>query len=360
MIPIAKPLIGDEEKKAVQDVLDSGIIACGPKVKEFEEKFAEYCGTDYAIAVSSGTTALHAALLAQGVGPGDEVITTPFTFIASANSILFCNAKPVFADIGNDYNIDPESIKEKITDKTKAILPVHLYGLTCDMKALTDIADDHGLKIVEDACQAHGSEFQGKRAGSFTIGCFSFYPTKNMTSSEGGMITTSDKDLYDSCMLLRSHGMPKRYHHEILGFNYRLTDIAAAIGCEQLKKLEGYNAARIRNAHLLTEGLKDIDGIITPVEYGDRRHVFHQYTIRIDGFSLSRDELISALTEKGVGNMIYYPIPVHKQKLYTGLGYDDSLPVTDEYSEQVLSLPVHPSVTPEDVQYIIETFKGLA
>jgi perosamine synthetase len=360
MINIAKPLIGDEEKKAVQAVMDSGIIAQGPRVKEFEERFAEYVGAKYAVAVSSGTTALHIALLANGVKAGDEVITTSFTFIASANAILYCGAKPVFADIGEDCNLDPKKIEQKITKKTKAILPVHLYGQPADMKPIMDLAKKHNLAVIEDACQAHGAEYQGKRVGSFSTGCFSFYPTKNMTTSEGGMVTTNDKDVYDRCNLLRAHGMPVRYHHDMLGYNYRLTDIAAAIGLEQLKKLEGFNGKRIRNAGLLTKGLSDVKGVIPPKEYPGRRHVFHQYTVRLSGFKHSRDETIKLLAERGVGSMIYYPIPVHKQKLYLDMGYKVSLPVCEKYSEEVLSIPVHPSVSEEDIKTIIAAFRELS
>lgn len=359
MIPIAKPLIGDEEKKAVQDVMDSGIIAQGPRVKEFEEKFAEFTGAEHAVAVTSGTTALHIALLAHGIGPGDEVITPAFTFIASSNSVLFCNAKPVFADIAEDYNISVDDINEKITDKTKAILPVHLYGLCADMNGIMELAADHGLAVVEDACQAHGAEFDGKKAGSFSTGCFSFYPTKNMTTSEGGMVTCQSKEIYDKLLLLRAHGMPRRYHHDILGYNYRMTDIAAAIGLEQLKKVDGFNDLRRRNAALLTEGLSQVEGIQTPIEQENRKHVYHQYTIRVDEFKLGRQELIDHLTGKEVGSMIYYPIPAHKQKLYADLGITADLPVTDEYSGQVLSLPVHPSVSEQDCATIVSAFTDL-
>ncbi len=360
MINIAKPLIGKEEKEAVMQVLDSGVIAQGPRVKEFEEKFAAYAGAKYGVAVSSGTTALHIALLANGVGPGDEVVTTPFTFIASANAVLYSGARPVFADVGEDFNLDPSKIEEKITPKTKAILPVHLYGQPADMKPIMEVAEKKGLRVVEDACQAHGAEYGGRRVGSFATGCFSFYPTKNMTTSEGGMVTTNDQAVYDKCNLLRAHGMPVRYHHEMLGYNYRLTDIAAAIGIEQLRKLEGYNEARIRNARLLTKGLSGVKGVVTPKEYPLRRHVYHQYTIRLDGFRLSRDETIAALKERGVGSMIYYPIPVHKQKLYLDMGYEGKYPLTEKYSDEVLSLPVHPSVTEADVETIVKAFREIA
>ncbi|MBM4431649.1 MAG: DegT/DnrJ/EryC1/StrS family aminotransferase, partial [Chloroflexi bacterium] len=249
MIPIARPVIGEEEKQAVLAVLESGMLAQGQQVRAFEEAFAEYCGVKYAVATSSGTTALHTALLAHGVGPGDEVITTPFTFIASANSILFTGARPVFVDIEEDsYNINPTLIEEKITSRTKAILPVHLYGNPCDLEAIMTIADRHGLIVIEDACQAHGASVHGKKVGSFSTGCFSFYPTKNITTAEGGMITTDDDAVAERARLIRQHGMRKRYYHEVLGYNFRLTDIQAAIGLAQLGKLPEWTAKRIANA----------------------------------------------------------------------------------------------------------------
>ena len=301
MIPIASPDIGEDEKNAVLKVLDSGIIAEGPKVREFEERFAAYIGMKHAVAVSSGTAALHIALLAHGVGPGDEVVTSPFTFIASANSVLYTGARPVFCDIdGDTFNIDADLLAEKITEKTKAIMPVHLYGQPADMKTIMDLAEDRGLIVVEDACQAHGAEYNGKKVGSFGTGCFSFYPTKNMTSSEGGMITTDDLEVDRLSRIIRQHGMARRYYHEMLGFNLRLTDIAAAIGVEQLRKLPAYNEARIRNAEYLTGHIKN-KAFKTPSVAGGCRHVFHQYTVR----HLERERVIKALTENGIGYGIY-------------------------------------------------------
>src|SRR3989304_8088785 len=238
MIHIASPLIGEEEKKAVEEVRSSGMLAQGPKVRELEEAFSRYIGSGHAIAANNGTTALHAALLACGIKRGDEVITTPFSFIATANTILYCGAKPVFADISEKtFNIDPEKIKDKITKKTKALLIVHLYGLPCEMKGILEICEEHNLRLIEDACQAHGAEYKGKKVGSFgDAACFSFYPTKNMTTGEGGMIKTNDMEVAEKAMLLREHGSKVRYHHEILGYNYRMTAIASAIGIEQLKR----------------------------------------------------------------------------------------------------------------------------
>ncbi len=239
MIPIAKPLLGKEEIDAVSEVLSSGMIAQGPKVEEFELAFADYTGCEYAAAVNSGTAALHIALLAHGIGKGDEVITSPFSFIATANSILYTGAKPVFADIEPaTYNIDSERIQEKITSKTRAIMPVHLYGHPADMKAIMEIADDNKLILIEDACQSHGAECFGRRVGSFGTGAFSFYPTKNMTTSEGGMLTTDEKEIAEKAKIIRAHGSKVRYLHEMLGFNLRMTDIAAAIGLVQLGKLD--------------------------------------------------------------------------------------------------------------------------
>ena len=242
-INIASPKIGKEEIKAVTEVLKSGMLAQGPKVSEFEEKFARFIGVKYAIATSSGTTALEIALRAAGIGPDDEVITSPFTFIASANSILYTGARPVFADIVEQtFNLDPEKIEAKITKKTKAIMPVHLYGNACAMTKIMVIAKKRKLAIIEDACQAHGAEWGGKKVGSFGLaGAFSLYPTKNMTTGEGGMITTNSKEIYDKANLLRAHGSKIKYYHDILGYNYRMTDIEAAIGIEQQKKLNKFN-----------------------------------------------------------------------------------------------------------------------
>jgi len=349
MIPIARPLIGQEEKQAVLEVLESGMLTQGPRVQAFEAAFAEYCGVRHAVATSSGTTALHTALLAHGIGSGDEVITTPFTFIASANSILFTGAKPVFVDIEKDsFNINPLLIEEKITPHTKAIMPVHLFGLPADMDPIMEIAERHGLVVIEDACQAHGVEYRGKRVGSFGTGCFSFYPTKNITTAEGGMITTNDDKIAEKCRVIRQHGMHRRYYHDELGFNFRMTDVHAAIGLAQLQKLERFNQIRIANARYLSEHLQ---GVITPVVPEGRRHVFHQYTIRVsDG---RRDAVLDGLRERGIGAEVYYPLPVHWQKFYKDMGYDVSLPEAEQACQEVLSLPVHPGLSQEDLKTIV-------
>jgi len=357
MIPIAKPIIGEDEISAVVAVLRSGIIAQGKKVEEFEGAFAGFIGTKYAIAVNSGTAALHIALLAHGIGEGDEVITSPFTFVATANSILFTGARPIFADIEEDsFNIAPDNIDDKITPRTKAIIPVHLYGQPCNMKKIMGIADEHKLAVIEDACQAHGAEYEGKKVGSFGTGCFSFYPTKNMATGEGGMITTNDEDIAQKARMIRNHGQRQRYLHEILGYNYRMTDIAAAIGLCQLMKLEEFSSKRIENAKFLTRELSGIRGLIPPSIKSNTRHVFHQYTVRItQDFGMPRDELRQKLMDKGVGTEIYYPLPIHKQPLYQNLGYNDHFPNSEKAATEVLSLPVHPSLMREDLSYIAES-----
>jgi perosamine synthetase len=350
VINIAKPLLGDEEKQAVLEVIDSGMLAQGPRVKAFEQGFAEMCGVKHAIATTSGTTALHVALLAAGVGPGDEVITSPFTFIASANSILYTGARPLFVDIDPaTFNIDAKLIEAAITPHTKAILPIHLFGLSCDMQPIMAIAETHGLQVIEDACQSHGACYMGKRVGSFGIGTFSFYPTKNMTCAEGGMITCDDDLIDEHCRVIRQHGMHRRYYHDELGFNFRMTDIQAAIGLEQLKKLAARNEQRRKNAGYLN---KNLHGVTTPAVREGYMHVFHQYTVRVPGGK--RDALRAYLQEHGVGSEVYYPLPVHKQKFYAEeLGYQQAFPESERAAQEVLSLPVHPGLTQQDLETIV-------
>ncbi len=350
MINMAKPQIGEEEKQAVIEVLDSGIIAQGPRVKAFEEAFASMCGVKHAAATSSGTTALQVALLANGVGEGDEVITSAFTFIASANSILYVGARPVFVDIDPaTFNLNPALIEKAITKKTKAILPVHLYGLMCDMDPIMDIAAEHGLAVIEDACQSHGADYHGRKAGSFGTGTFSLYATKNITTGEGGMVTSNDEVLDEKCRVLRQHGMRKRYYHDELGYNFRMTDIQAALGLAQLKKIDQFNAKRRANAKFLSDNLK---GVVVPCVPEGQSHVFHQYTIRVP--AARRDALRAHLQERGVASEVFYPIPIHKQSFYvTDLGYKDVLPETEKAALEVLSLPVHAGLTPSDVETIV-------
>jgi len=356
MIPIARPLIDEDEKEAVLEVLDSGHIAQGPKVREFEERFAELCGVKYAIATTSGTSALHVALLAHEIGPGDEVITSPFSFIASANCALFVSARPVFADIEAEFfTIDPDEISKRVTSKTKAILPIHLYGQPCDMNAINQIAQKHDLLILEDACQAHGATYQGLPVGSFGTACFSFYPTKNITTIEGGMITTDDAEIAERARLIRDHGSPQRYEHIVLGYNLRMNDVQAAIGLVQLPKLQEWNSKRQANAAYLTAELSKIEGIMPPKIREGSQHVFHQYTIRIN----DRDKAAQKLREKGIGVGVHYPSPIHKQPLYQELGYHDSLPLSEIASKEVLSLPVHPSLTKADLDQIVEAISTI-
>jgi len=354
MIQISTPLLGAEEKEAVLAVIDSRHLAQGAQVAAFEKAFADVCGVKYAVATSSGTTALQTAILAHGIGPGDEVITTPFTFIASANSIVFAGAKPVFVDIDErTYNIDPGQIEAAITPRTKAILPVHLFGNPCDMEAILDIAARRGLVVIEDACQAHGASIKGQMVGGFGTGCFSFYPTKNITTAEGGIVTTNDDALADRARLIRNHGQRERYYHESLGYNFRMTEIQGAIGLVQIGKLEQFVEARRANAAYLNQHLQ---GVVKPYEAAGYRHSYHQYTVRVPK---ERDRLVAHLREKGIGTGIYYPVPVHKQAVYQQLGYRDSLPVTEKACGEVLSLPVHPALSQEDLEHIAEGVNSL-
>ncbi|MBQ3473596.1 MAG: DegT/DnrJ/EryC1/StrS family aminotransferase [Methanobrevibacter sp.] len=359
-VSIASPVIEEEEINAVIDVMKSGMIAQGPKVIEFEEDFAKFVGAKYGIATNSGTSALHVALLAAGIGEGDEVITSPFTFAATGNSILYTGARPVFVDIDPEtFTIDPSKIEEAITDKTKAIMPVQLYGQSADMDAIMKIAKENDLIVIEDAAQAHGAEYKGEKVGNLgDMACFSFYPTKNMTTSEGGMITTNNEEFAENAKVYRAHGSATKYHHDVLGYNFRMTDIGAAIGIEQLKKLESFNNKRIENAKYLNEGLADCDLVETPVVKDGYKHVYHQYTIKVkDG---KRDELSDYLIENGIGNGIYYPIPLYNQVLYTNMGYNQSLAVTDEIVKDVLSLPIHAKLTKFDLDLIIKTIKDFS
>jgi dTDP-4-amino-4,6-dideoxygalactose transaminase len=350
MINIAKPQMGPEEKQAVLEVLDSGIIAQGPRVKAFEEAFAAMCGVKHAIATSSGTTALHVSLLAHKIGPGDEVITSPFTFIASANSVIYTGARPVFVDIDpTTFNMNPDLVEAAITPHTRAILPVHLFGLSCDMDPIMAIARKYDLVVIEDACQSHGATYKGRRVGSFGTGTFSFYPTKNITSAEGGMITTDDDQVAEECRVIRQHGMRRRYYHDELGFNFRMTDVHAAIGLAQLKKLEYFNRTRQENARFLSTNLT---GVVVPQVPQGREHVYHQYTIRVPNGR--RDALRTYLQEHGVGSEVYYPVPVHQQTYYRQeLGYQVSLPESERAAAEVLSLPVHPALSHADLETIV-------
>ena len=355
MIPIARPQMGEEEKERVWQALDSGSLAQGPRVREFEEAFAAYIGVEHAVATSSGTTALHLALLGYGIGAEDEVITVSFTFIASANSILYTGARPVLVDIDErDFCIDPARIEAAITPRTKAIMPVSLYGQPADMTAIAEIAERHGLAVIEDACQAHGASIGDRRSGTWGAGTFSFYPTKNMTTGEGGAMTTDDAELAARVRLLREHGMNVRYHHDIVGYNFRMTDIAASIGLAQLQKLPANNE---RRRQIAARYDAELEGVAVPRSRPGVTHVYHQYTIRVR----ERDAFADALRERGVGSGIYYPIPVHRQKPFVAMGYGDAdLPVTDRLTGEVLSIPVHPSLTDDEVSAVIEAVNATA
>ena len=349
IIPIAKPMIEEKEIKAVEEVLISGILIQGPKVREFEEEFAEYVGVEYAVATNSGTSALHTVLASQGIRKGDEVITTTFSFISTASCILMQGAKPVFCDIyQKTYNINPDEIEKRITDRTKAVIAVHLYGQPCDMKRVMEICADHDLALIEDACQAHGAEYEGKKVGSFGMGCFSFYPTKNMTTGEGGMITTNNDKVAKTVRMIRDHGQKERYLHAMLGYNYRMTDIAAAIGLAQLKRLDCFNEQRISNA-MYYNGKLDNESIQKPFIAENVKHVFHQYTIRVK----ERDRFIAYLKANGVGYGIYYQIPIHKQLIFSK--YNKlTLPEAERACEEVVSIPVLPALSKEELEYVAE------
>ena len=359
MIPIAKPLIGEEEQRAVSEVLGSGMIASGPRVKEFEKQFAEFVGTKYAVATTSGTTALHLALLCLGIKEGDEVIVPSFSFIATANTVLFCNAKPVFCDVNpKTFNIDVEKIESLITEKTKAIMPVHLFGQPTDMQPLLEIAERHGLHVISDAAQAHGAKYDGKMVGSFgDAECFSFYPTKNMTTGEGGMITTNNEEFAKKADSIRNHGREKTqwgYEHGQVGYNYRMTDIAAAIGIEQLKKLPRFNERRIENARDLNDKLTGIEGIEIPYVLPNVEHVYHQYTIKCE----NREDMIQKLKNNDIGFGIYYPKPLHKYPHLEQYRHND-LVNSEMLASKVISLPVHPAVSHQDFEKISEVFQQL-
>jgi perosamine synthetase len=364
LIGIASPEIGPEEIAAVNNVLKSGMLAQGPKVAELEEAFATYCGTKYAAAVNSGTAALHAALYAAGVREGDEVITTPFSFIATINPILFLGAKPILVDIDPvTFNIDVSKIEQVITEKTKVIMPVHLYGQPCNMDEIEAIAKKHKLLIIEDACQAIGASYANKKAGNLgDLGCFSLYATKNIMSGEGGMITTNDETLIQTIKQFRQHGMISSYEYADIGYNYRLTDLQAAIATEQLKKTDMFNEARRRNAEIFDKGLRGIKGITLPKVADKRTHAYHQYTMRIStGFVLERESLMAKLKEHEVGSGIYYHKPLHTYPHIQKLGYKaGDFPEAEKAAAEVLSLPVHPKVTQSDAARIAALIRELA
>jgi len=363
-IPIAKPVLGGEELEAVRKVFESGMLVQGEKVRLFEEEFSKYVNVKDAVAVANGTMALDAALKALKIGLGDEVITSAFSFIASSNCVLYQGAKPVFADIDRrSFNIDASDVAEKITARTRAIIPVHLFGQPSEMDALKDLAEDHKIALVEDAAQAHGAEYKGKKVGGLgDVGCFSFYATKNMSTGEGGMITTNNSEFAKRTRLIRDHGQTEKYRHVVIGYNYRMTEMCAAVGLVQLKKLYGFIKRRGENAELLTRGIRKITGLTPPYVKNDVRHVFYQYAVRVeDDYPMNRNELSGNLTKRGVGVAVHYPLPIYKQPFYKKLGYGRVVcPMVEEVCKRILSLPVHPSVSNEDIAYIVDALEELS
>jgi dTDP-4-amino-4,6-dideoxygalactose transaminase len=354
MIPAAQPIIGDDERQAVDRVLQSGMLAQGPEVKAFEDEFSEIVDKRHCIAVNSGTSALHMAFVAAGIRQGDEVIVPSFSFAATANAVRLAGATPVFADIEQDYfNLSPSAVEAAITPRTRAIMPVHLYGHPAAMTELTAICQRHNLLLFEDAAQAHAASLNGVPVGAFGVaGSFSFYPTKNMTSGEGGMVTTGCDHIARQLRLLRNQGMERRYENEVIGFNTRMTDIHAAIGRVQLKKLAGWTKQRQDNAQFLSN---NISGGITPPTAPGASHVFHQYTIRV--VDQDRDKFAEELVKLGVGCGVYYPTPIHRLPSF-GLTLD--LPVTEQIALQCLSLPVHPSLSQQDLETIVQAVNSVA
>lgn len=354
-IPAARPILGDEEREAVDRVLRSGMIAQGPEVAAFEREFGDHFAAGRTtVAVNSGTSGQHLGLLAAGVGPGDEVIVPSFTFAATGNSVALTGATPVFADIEPEtFTLDPVSVRASITPRTKGIMPVHLYGHPFRVEEIEAIAEEYGLSIYEDAAQAHGASWKGRKVG--TIGdfaMFSLYPTKNMTSGEGGMVTCANDEIARNVRLLRNQGMEKQYENEVVGFNARMTDIHAAIGRVQLTKVDAWTAQRQANAAVLDAGLADVTGIETPKVVAGAVHVYHQYTIRVDADE--RDRIQLALKEEHrVGSGVYYPIPNHRLPSLAAFAPELDLPETERAAREVLSLPVHPSLSQDDLERIV-------
>ena len=357
MISLADPQFGDDEVDAVRRVLEDGLVADGPEVRRFESAFADYCDAETGVAAANGTVALHAAFEALGIGPGDTVVTTPLSFVASSNAIRIAGAEPVFADIDPlTYNLDPEAAERAVrrTD-ADAILVVHLYGLPAEMDAFRDIAADEDVHLIEDAAQAHGAAYRGQPVGSFgDAAAFSFYPTKNMTTGEGGMVLTDDDEVAERAASYVNHGRTKDggYAHERVGSNYRMTSLAAAIGRVQLDRLPSWIEARRENAAQLSAALDDAAGVRPPVEPDGTRHAYHQYTVRC----ADREKLRDHLSETDVASGVYYPTPIHRLDAYDG--YDADVPVADRAADEVLSLPVHPNVTGEDIDRIAEAIRS--
>lgn len=371
MIPYGKQTIDQDDIQAVVDVLQSDFLTTGPKIAEFEQTVADYVGAKYAVAISNGTSALHAACFAAGIGPGDEVITTPLTFAASANCVLYCGGTPVFADVDpKTYNIDPEDIQRKITDRTKAIIAVHLAGQPCDMDAIHSIAREHGLIVIEDGAHALGSVYRGKKVGSMSdMTTFSFHPVKPITTGEGGMIVTDNEDFYKKMILFRSHGItrddsmmtrndgPWFYQQFDLGYNYRITDIQCALGCSQMKKLDRFLARRKEIVARYNEAFADCDNIITPYQLSDTESGWHLYIVQVK--NCDRRQVFEAMREKGIGVNVHY-IPVYMHPYYQEHGYENvHCANAEEIYSHIISLPLYPGLTSEQQDYVIDTLKSL-
>jgi len=358
-IPINKPIIGEEEAELVKKITLSGMFTNpqpegGEWVKKFEEAFANYVDTKNAVSVNSGTSALYASLLAADVGGGDEVIVPPFTFPSTADVVLLVGAKPIFADVNIDtYNIEPDDVKKKITKNTKAIIPVHLYGLSADMSPIMEIAKDNDLVVIEDACQSHGSEYHGKKTGSLGhIGCFSFYPSKIITTGEGGMITTNDDELADKLRLIRTHGHGREYETVLLGTNLRMPELEAAIGFTQLSRIESFLTARKTNANYYNQVFTPLENANLPTVPKGYKHNWYLYTIRLKEDEKQAHVLLK-LRSQGIGAKVYYPYPIHTMPYYVKLGYgNETYPNSELAAKSVISLPVHPGVTRKEADYI--------
>jgi perosamine synthetase len=355
-IPVARPAIGQDEISAVTAVLESGMLASGERVAEFERNFADYCGTTHAVAINNGTAALHAALLAADIGQGDEVIVPSFSFFATASAVSMTGAKPIFVDVNEQtFNIDPVQVENQINPKTKAVIGVHLFGQPFDVQGIKQVCESHNLTLIEDAAQAQGAICNGEKTGAMgNLGCFSFYATKNMTTGEGGMVTTSEKALNERLRLLINHGQSEKYLHTRLGYNYRMTDVAAAIGLVQLKKLEKFNTRRRKNAEYYDTHIS-VKGLITPAVAQGMHHVYHQYVIRLtDEFPMKRADFMEYLKVKGIGTAVHYPIPIHHQPVYARANEPDSCPVSTRLASSVLSIPVHPLLDQKELAYICD------
>jgi dTDP-4-amino-4,6-dideoxygalactose transaminase len=369
MIPINRPIFNQEEKDEVQKVLDSGIVTNrlgeGPMNKAFQDELAEFIGVKRVLTVSSGTAALHSALLAAGVKNGDEVIVPPFTFVATANVALLAGGKPVFADIEpKTYTLDPSKFKKAITKKTKAVIPVHLYGHPADMDPIMEVAEEKGVHVIEDCAQSIGAEYKGKKTGSIGhMGCYSFYASKNITTGEGGAVTTNDDELAEKVWMIRRHGEKEEYQCQMLGHNYRMPEIEAAIGRVQLRKLPSFMEARTKNAKALTEGLSDLTAIELPIIREWAKHAWYLYTTRVrkQKSPVQRNDLMKQLSEHGITAAAYYESPIHLSPYYAKIFKykKGDFPESEEAADEVMSIPCHPAVTDEDMAKILETLSTL-